>query len=347
MAVKDDIVKTSGDTKIIGSSFDLSLSFADSIYLHPNDTSGSPIVTIKLIGTEIYKMWSIAMKFALRNLNKLGFIDGTCKRDDKHVALANQWDMCNSVVMIVILSCRKLPPLPKRANDEGRVPSNDDGIELSPDIHGNDDSGATSMDENNTHPEGTVPNEIDFVNDLYENLEFNSEVVDLPVHTVRMSSRQTKLPTSFNDFVIEGKVIHGVEKVVNYKPKREIKLFESRKNGNYTLRRRNGFSWSDFSAGKSVVQLWDSFGLGLDFEDDEYDHGSEIAIWDLDKDLKISSGRRCAVMGAAESVVLTAEMSRSSRGVVYWVMISAPLSGLCCLSGPQILRRLGWMKIEE
>ncbi|GJV84716.1 ribonuclease H-like domain-containing protein [Tanacetum coccineum] len=74
------------------------LSFGDSLYLHPNDTGGSPIVTIKLIGTENYKMWSIAMKFALRNHNKLGFIDGTCKRDDKNVALANQWDMCNSVV---------------------------------------------------------------------------------------------------------------------------------------------------------------------------------------------------------------------------------------------------------
>ncbi|GKC36677.1 ribonuclease H-like domain-containing protein, partial [Tanacetum coccineum] len=33
---------------IIGSSSDLNLSFGDSLYLHPNDTSGSPIVTIKL-----------------------------------------------------------------------------------------------------------------------------------------------------------------------------------------------------------------------------------------------------------------------------------------------------------
>ncbi|GJW83459.1 putative RNA-directed DNA polymerase [Tanacetum coccineum] len=85
MVIEDDIVKTSDDTKIIGSSFDLSLSFADSLYLHPNDTSGSPIVTIKLTGTENYKMLSIAMKFALRNHNKLDFIDGTCKRDNKNV----------------------------------------------------------------------------------------------------------------------------------------------------------------------------------------------------------------------------------------------------------------------
>lgn len=85
--------------------------------------------------------------------------------------------------------------------------------------------------------------------------------------------------------------------------------------GNFTLRRRNGFSLSDFSAGKSVVQLWDSFGLGLDFEDDESDYGSEIAIWDLDRDVKISSGRRCEVAAAAENVVLTAEMNDRNGGV--------------------------------
>nr|GEX58443.1 ribonuclease H-like domain-containing protein [Tanacetum cinerariifolium] len=37
-----------------------------------------------------------------------------------------------------------------------RVSSNDDDTELSPDIQGNDDSRATSMDENNTHPEDIV-----------------------------------------------------------------------------------------------------------------------------------------------------------------------------------------------
>ncbi|GKC94135.1 hypothetical protein Tco_1159577 [Tanacetum coccineum] len=104
----------------------------------------------------------------------------------------------------------------KRPNDEGRVSSNDDGTELSLDIQGNDDSGATSMDENNTYPEGTVPNKTDFVNDFYENSKFNSEVEDLPVHTVKRSSRQTKLPTILNDFVIEGKVKYGIEKVFNY-----------------------------------------------------------------------------------------------------------------------------------
>ncbi|GJV13990.1 ribonuclease H-like domain-containing protein [Tanacetum coccineum] len=389
MAVEDDIVKTSDNTKIISSSSDLSLSFGDSLYLHPNDTGGSPIMTIKLIGTKNYKMWGIAMKFALRNHNKLGFIDGTCKRDDKNVAFANQWDMCNSVVDTydkvggsVVFNLHKsinlnqdgasladyynnlnslwkqfdamisLPPstflqengeeshrnvtsggttkpaatafaaktfdkkrcfelagyptgcvkrnfnsntrLVSSNNASADVHSNNDlkenmtvrigkqynGLylfdvdnaysvdqvlnalkttldidshstsdhlcdtcnkakqtrepfplskhkstkigelvhsDLSPDIQGNGDSEATFMDENNnTRLEGIVPNETDFVNDFYENSEFNSEVEDLPVHTVRMSSRHTKLPTSLHDFVIDGKVKYGVEIVVNY-----------------------------------------------------------------------------------------------------------------------------------
>ncbi|GJY90467.1 ribonuclease H-like domain-containing protein [Tanacetum coccineum] len=107
---------------------------------------------------------------------------------------------------------------PKRPNDEGIVSSNDDGPELSPDINqGNDDSGVTSMDEtNNTHPEGTVSDETDFTNDFYKNSKFNSETEELPVHTLRRSSRQTKLPSSLNDFIVEGKVKYGVERVVNY-----------------------------------------------------------------------------------------------------------------------------------
>ncbi|GKF15749.1 hypothetical protein Tco_0057211, partial [Tanacetum coccineum] len=107
---------------------------------------------------------------------------------------------------------------PKRPNDEGRVSSNDDGPELSSNINqGNDDSSATFMDEtNNTHSEGTVPDETYFINDFYENSEFNSETEELRVHTLRRSSRQTKLPSSLNDFIIEGKVKYGVERVVNY-----------------------------------------------------------------------------------------------------------------------------------
>ncbi|GKC72038.1 hypothetical protein Tco_1117921 [Tanacetum coccineum] len=107
---------------------------------------------------------------------------------------------------------------PKRPNDEGRVSSNDDGPGLSSDINqGNNDSGATYMDEtNNTHPEGTVLDEKDFINDFYKKSEFNYETEDLPVHTLRRSSRQTKLHSSLNDFIVKGKAKYDVERVVNY-----------------------------------------------------------------------------------------------------------------------------------
>ncbi|GKD76087.1 ribonuclease H-like domain-containing protein [Tanacetum coccineum] len=73
------------------------------------------------------------------------------------------------------------------------------------------------MDEtNNTHPEGIVPDETNFRNDFYENSEVNSETEEFPVHTLRRSSRQTKLPSSLNDFIVEGKVKYEVKRVVNY-----------------------------------------------------------------------------------------------------------------------------------
>ncbi|GKA33497.1 ribonuclease H-like domain-containing protein [Tanacetum coccineum] len=89
--VVEDNLNTDSSKKIVGSSSDLSLPFGDSSYLHPNGTDGSPIVTI-------------AMTFALRNHNKLGFIDGSCKRDDNNPALANQCDMCNSIIVTWILN---------------------------------------------------------------------------------------------------------------------------------------------------------------------------------------------------------------------------------------------------
>ncbi|GKF84551.1 ribonuclease H-like domain-containing protein [Tanacetum coccineum] len=85
--------------KGVSSSSSLNLTFGDPLYMHPNYTGGSPIVTVKLIGTENYKVRSIAITFALRNHNKIGFIDGTCEKDNTNLVFPNQWDMCNSVVL--------------------------------------------------------------------------------------------------------------------------------------------------------------------------------------------------------------------------------------------------------
>ncbi|GKA64038.1 hypothetical protein Tco_0763644 [Tanacetum coccineum] len=74
-----------------------------------------------------------------------------------------------------------------------------------------DNSGATSIEENNTHHERNVSVETDLIGNFYENAEFHTKSTDLLVNTVRRSSRPTKLPTILND-----KVKYGVERVVNY-----------------------------------------------------------------------------------------------------------------------------------
>ncbi|KAL5553157.1 hypothetical protein UlMin_040558 [Ulmus minor] len=62
---------------------------------------------------------------------------------------------------------------------------------------------------------------------------------------------------------------------------------------NHSLRHRrprslggHRFSWSDFSSGKSVVKLWDSLGLGLDFDDSDE---RVVSVYDLNKEQKTSS----------------------------------------------------------
>ncbi|GJV05505.1 hypothetical protein Tco_1343161 [Tanacetum coccineum] len=103
---------------------------------------------------------------------------------------------------------------PKRPNDDGKVSYYDDCTELSSDSQNDNDSRLTFIDES-THLEGNLSDETYLVGNFYENIKFNSESVDLPVNAIRMSSRQTKLSTGLNDFIVEGKVKYGVERVVN------------------------------------------------------------------------------------------------------------------------------------
>ncbi|GJR94953.1 ribonuclease H-like domain-containing protein [Tanacetum coccineum] len=58
------------------------LDISDPLHLHPNDTTALTVVSIKLKGTENYQVWSCAMLLALEGKNKIGFIDGSCKRSN-------------------------------------------------------------------------------------------------------------------------------------------------------------------------------------------------------------------------------------------------------------------------
>ncbi|GJR04388.1 putative LTR copia-type gag-polypeptide [Tanacetum coccineum] len=64
------------------------LIFGDELYLHPTDASSTPLINLKLTGINNYNVWSHAMTLALNSKNKLGFIDGKCKKPtDKSVDL--------------------------------------------------------------------------------------------------------------------------------------------------------------------------------------------------------------------------------------------------------------------
>ncbi|GJZ02657.1 ribonuclease H-like domain-containing protein [Tanacetum coccineum] len=80
-----------------------SLDAGNPLYLQNNDHSNLPIVGFKLIGSENYKMWSTAMKVALKGKNNIGFIDGTCVKPVTSVVLAQQWERCNAIVLGWIL----------------------------------------------------------------------------------------------------------------------------------------------------------------------------------------------------------------------------------------------------
>ena len=92
---------SSSDTDLISN-----LDLGNPLHLHSNDISTSSIVSIKLTGTENYRVWSTAMKLAINTRNKTGFITGKWIRASyaSSDVLANQWDRCNSIVLSWILN---------------------------------------------------------------------------------------------------------------------------------------------------------------------------------------------------------------------------------------------------
>ncbi|GJV44175.1 ribonuclease H-like domain-containing protein, partial [Tanacetum coccineum] len=74
------------------------LDISDPLHLHPNDTTALTVVLIKLKGTENYQVWSCAMLLALKGKNKIGFIDGTCKRSNTYEVLRKQWDRYDAMI---------------------------------------------------------------------------------------------------------------------------------------------------------------------------------------------------------------------------------------------------------
>ncbi|CAN4121842.1 unnamed protein product [Withania somnifera] len=81
---------------------------------------------------------------------------------------------------------------------------------------------------------------------------------------------------------------------------------EQGQNSHFRFRRRaNCFPWSEFSAGKNVVKLWDSLTLGLDYEYADLSN-SVVSLWDLNQPEKIPAVQ-----------VGTLSMENDRNGVVF------------------------------
>ncbi|GKB12009.1 retrovirus-related pol polyprotein from transposon TNT 1-94 [Tanacetum coccineum] len=75
------------------------LDISDPLHLHHNDTTALTVISIKLKGIENYQVWSCAMLLALEGKNKIGFIDGSCKRSNTDEVLGKQWDRVNVLAL--------------------------------------------------------------------------------------------------------------------------------------------------------------------------------------------------------------------------------------------------------
>ncbi|GKE11209.1 ribonuclease H-like domain-containing protein, partial [Tanacetum coccineum] len=81
------------------------LDISDPLHLHPNDTLALSVVSIKLKGTKNYQVWSCAMLLDLEGKNKIGFIDGSCKRSNTDEVLGKQWDKYDAMIELPKCVC--------------------------------------------------------------------------------------------------------------------------------------------------------------------------------------------------------------------------------------------------
>lgn len=66
------------------------------LYLTPSDTLWLSLVFVQLTRSDNYSIWSRGVLVALLAKNKLGFINGTCKREDLDPSLHHLWDRYNA-----------------------------------------------------------------------------------------------------------------------------------------------------------------------------------------------------------------------------------------------------------
>ncbi|XP_071713293.1 uncharacterized protein [Rutidosis leptorrhynchoides] len=133
------------------------------------------------------------------NLSELiSLIQNQFNKRDKVIRSDNGTEFCNSQMDNLV---------DQNPNNEGKEVSNVDN------------QVATSADSSSSADEGNLGNTCDDTDhDIPEGNVFNQNIfenMDEPI-SIRKSSRVSVMPRKFDDFIVEGKVKYGVEKVVNY-----------------------------------------------------------------------------------------------------------------------------------
>ncbi|XP_075087536.1 uncharacterized protein LOC142169562 [Nicotiana tabacum] len=74
------------------------------LYLQSSDSPGNVIISVRLTSMENYSVWRRAMKIMLRAKQKLGFITGTCTKDQFTDDLGEDWERVNTTVLTWIMN---------------------------------------------------------------------------------------------------------------------------------------------------------------------------------------------------------------------------------------------------
>lgn len=74
------------------------------LYLHPNDTPGSSLISHQLTGSENYALWSRSMTLGLLEKIQLGFVDRRHTKNKFDESLHEQWEKVNAVVLSWIMN---------------------------------------------------------------------------------------------------------------------------------------------------------------------------------------------------------------------------------------------------
>ncbi|KAH0673746.1 hypothetical protein KY290_025969 [Solanum tuberosum] len=68
-------------------------------FLSPIDISGISIISFQCLGVKNYTLWSRSITLALLGKNKIGIVDGSCRKEVYNEELWGQWERVNAIVL--------------------------------------------------------------------------------------------------------------------------------------------------------------------------------------------------------------------------------------------------------